>query len=132
MTSSQTPSQPVSAQASSSSHTKQVDHDSAPSDQTQLEVQRAPYDLFVIGGGSGGVRAARWAASRGLRVGIAEGARYGGTCVNVGCVPKKLFFHASHYAEQLSDMSGFGWSLERQPRHDWGTLTRNIEAHITK
>ena len=50
------------------------------------------YDLFIIGGGSGGVRAARWASKKGLRVGLAEGERLGGTCVNVGCVPKKLFF----------------------------------------
>ena len=91
-----------------------------------------PYDLFVIGGGSGGVRAARWAAARGLRVGIAEGARYGGTCVNLGCVPKKLFFHASECSEMMRDASGFGWSLTAPPKHDWSTLVKNIDAHVTR
>ena len=65
---------------------------------TRVRENKMDFDLLVIGGGSGGVRAARWAASKGLKVAIAEGARLGGTCVNVGCVPKKLYFHASHFA----------------------------------
>ncbi len=68
------------------------------------------YDLFVIGGGSGGVRAARMAASTGARVAIVESDRYGGTCVIRGCVPKKLFSYASHYHEDFEDAAGFGWT----------------------
>lgn len=68
-------------------------------------------DLFVIGGGSGGVRAARIAASLGARVALAEEARLGGTCVNVGCVPKKLFAYASKYSEAFEDAKGFGWKV---------------------
>lgn len=90
------------------------------------------YDLFVIGGGSGGVRAARWAASRGLKVGIAEGDRFGGTCVNVGCVPKKLFYHAAHISEVLHDAEGFGWKLEGAATHDWQQLTEGIERYIKR
>lgn len=76
------------------------------------------YDLFVIGGGSGGVRAARIAATHGARVAIAEEYRYGGTCVIRGCVPKKLMVHASHFPEMFEDAAGFGWSLGEQ-RFDW-------------
>ena len=71
------------------------------------------YDLFVIGGGSGGVRAARIAANHGARVGIAEEYRYGGTCVIRGCVPKKLFVYASQFAESFEDAIGFGWSTKK-------------------
>jgi len=70
------------------------------------------YDLFVIGAGSGGVRASRMSASYGARVGIAEEYRFGGTCVIRGCVPKKLMVHASHFAEDFEDAEGFGWSVE--------------------
>ena len=68
------------------------------------------YDLFVIGAGSGGVRAARMAASFGAKVAVAEDRYMGGTCVNVGCVPKKLFVYASHVAEDLHDGLGYGWT----------------------
>ncbi len=77
---------------------------------TQVPVFDA--DLFVIGGGSGGVRAARMAASRGARVVLAEAggvAGLGGTCVNVGCIPKKLYSYAAHYAEAFEESHGFGW-----------------------
>ena len=67
------------------------------------------YDLFVIGAGSGGVRAARMAASFGARVAIAEDQYMGGTCVNVGCVPKKLYVYASEYGRGFEDSRGFGW-----------------------
>lgn len=90
------------------------------------------YDLLVIGGGSGGVRAARFAAQRGLRVAVVEGARYGGTCVNVGCVPKKLFFHAAHAGEVMRDAGGFGWQLEGSPRHHWPTLRERIAAYLAR
>ncbi len=69
------------------------------------------YQLFVIGGGSGGVRAARIAASLGARVAIAESFRYGGTCVIRGCVPKKLLVYAAHFAEDFADAQGFGWTV---------------------
>ena len=89
------------------------------------------YDLFVIGAGSGGVRAARVSASYGARVGIAEERDLGGTCVNVGCVPKKLFVYASHYAEDFHDAAGFGWQAEA-PRFDWPTLKANKNAEIAR
>ena len=69
------------------------------------------YDLFVIGAGSGGVRASRMSASFGARVGIAEEYRFGGTCVIRGCVPKKLMVYASHFAEEFEDAGGFGWTV---------------------
>ncbi len=91
------------------------------------------YDLnfFVIGGGSGGVRAARVAASLGAKVGIAEGFRYGGTCVIRGCVPKKLLVQASHYAEDLEDAVGFGWTVP-PASFDWPRLVAAKEQEITR
>jgi glutathione reductase (NADPH) len=79
------------------------------------------YDLFVIGAGSGGVRAARMASAEGIRVGIGEGRRIGGTCVLRGCVPKKLLVYASHYHHDFEDAAGYGWR-SRVPSHDWATL----------
>ena len=89
------------------------------------------YDFFVIGAGSGGVRASRMAASYGARVGIAEDRYLGGTCVNVGCVPKKLFVYASHYAEDFHDAQGFGWSAT-EPNFDWTTLRENKNSEIAR
>ncbi len=83
------------------------------------------YDLFVIGAGSGGVRAARTAAATGARVAIAEDRYLGGTCVNVGCVPKKLYSYAAHFHEAFEDSAGFGWQLSEAPRFDWATLRDN-------
>lgn len=83
------------------------------------------YDLFVIGAGSGGVRAARTAAATGARVAIAEDRYLGGTCVNVGCVPKKLYSYAAHFHEAFADSAGFGWQLSEAPRFDWATLRDN-------
>lgn len=83
------------------------------------------YDLFVIGAGSGGVRAARTAAATGARVAIAEDRYLGGTCVNVGCVPKKLYSYAAHFHEAFQDSAGFGWQLSEAPRFDWATLRDN-------
>ena len=88
------------------------------------------YDLLVIGAGSGGVRAARRAAEMGKRVAIAEEDRVGGTCVLRGCVPKKLFVNAAHYAEAFEDSVGFGWRIEGLT-FDWPTLTANVEADVT-
>ena len=73
-------------------------------------VSNFDYDLFVIGAGSGGVRAARMAAGFGARVAIAEDRYLGGTCVNVGCVPKKLYVYASQFGKGFEDARGFGWS----------------------
>lgn len=89
------------------------------------------FDLFVIGGGSGGVRAGRMAAGRGLKVGIAEEFRYGGTCVIRGCVPKKLFVYASHFSEDFEDAAGFGWQVGER-RFDWPTLIANKDAEIAR
>ncbi|MES2490359.1 MAG: glutathione-disulfide reductase [Pseudomonadota bacterium] len=86
-------------------------------------------DLFVIGAGSGGVRAARFAAGFGARVAVAESRYLGGTCVNVGCVPKKLLVHASHTHEELAHASGFGWTVEGA-RFDWPTLIVNKNGEI--
>jgi len=89
------------------------------------------YDFFVIGGGSGGVRAARLAARMGKKVGIAEEYRYGGTCVIRGCVPKKLFVYASHFSEAFEDAAGFGWTVG-ESRFDWPTLIRNKDREIAR
>src|SRR5204863_507324 len=70
------------------------------------------FDLYVIGAGSGGVRAARFAAGFGAKVAVAESRYLGGTCVNVGCVPKKLLVYGAHFAEDFEQASGFGWSLD--------------------
>ncbi len=87
------------------------------------------FDLFTIGGGSGGVRAARFAAATGAKVAIAEERWFGGTCVNVGCVPKKLFSYAAHFREDFHDAAGFGWSGP-VPSFDWLTLIANKDKEI--
>ena len=87
------------------------------------------YDLFVIGAGSGGVRAARMAAGYGARVAIAEARHLGGTCVNVGCVPKKLLVCASGFADHYREAAGFGWSAEA-PAFDWARLVANKDREI--
>ncbi|HET9274270.1 MAG TPA: glutathione-disulfide reductase [Methyloceanibacter sp.] len=89
------------------------------------------YDLFVIGAGSGGVRAARLAAELGARVGIAEEYRIGGTCVIRGCVPKKLLVYGSRYASELADAVGFGWTGENL-RFDWPTLIGNVRREVDR
>ena len=89
------------------------------------------YDLFVIGGGSGGVRAARVSAALGKRVGLAEEYRFGGTCVIRGCVPKKLFVYAAQFAEQFEDAAGFGWALP-SPTFDWKMLVSNKDREIER
>ncbi len=92
------------------------------------------FDLFVIGGGSGGVRAARMAAQRGLRVALAEvlGTQgLGGTCVNLGCIPKKLYSYAAHYSEAFEEARGFGWQLG-ETRFDWATLKANRAKEIAR
>jgi glutathione reductase (NADPH) len=88
-------------------------------------------DLFVIGGGSGGVRAARMSAQRGARVVLAEAAALGGTCVNVGCIPKKLYSYAAHFAHDFRDAAGFGWDVQ-PPRLDWPRLKANRAREIAR
>jgi glutathione reductase (NADPH) len=88
-------------------------------------------DLFVIGGGSGGVRAARIAAGYGARVMVAEEYRMGGTCVIRGCVPKKLMVYASHFHQEFEDAAGFGWSV-REPTFDWAKLIANKDKEIAR
>ncbi|MFT6577600.1 MAG: glutathione reductase (NADPH) [Zhongshania sp.] len=89
------------------------------------------YDLFVIGAGSGGVRAARMSAGFGAKVAIAESRYLGGTCVNVGCVPKKLFSYAAHYREDFSDAQGFGWDSSVEAL-DWPRLRDNKTKEIER
>jgi glutathione reductase (NADPH) len=88
-------------------------------------------DLFVIGGGSGGVRAARIAAGYGARVMIAEEYRFGGTCVIRGCVPKKLLVYASHIQHEIEDAAGFGWTIP-SATFDWPTLIANKDKEIAR
>lgn len=89
------------------------------------------YDLFVIGAGSGGVRAARIAANYGAKVAVAEEYLVGGTCVVRGCVPKKLFVYASHFSEEFEHSKGFGWNVEK-PTFDWPTLIANKDVEIER
>lgn len=89
------------------------------------------FDLFVIGAGSGGVRAARFAAGFGARVAVAESRYLGGTCVNVGCVPKKLLVYGAHFAEDFEQATGFGWSLG-EANFDWATLIANKNREIQR
>jgi glutathione reductase (NADPH) len=115
----------------------------------QSDIQTDPryeFDLFVIGGGSGGVRAARMAAQRGVKVALAEaggvhgshggdggltGAGLGGTCVNVGCIPKKLYSYAAHFAESFEESHGFGWE-GAAPTLNWATLKTNRAKEISR
>jgi glutathione reductase (NADPH) len=89
------------------------------------------FDLYVIGAGSGGVRASRFASGFGARVAIAESRYLGGTCVNVGCVPKKLLVYGAHYAEDFEQASGFGWTAQ-SPNFDWSTLIANKNREIER
>ena len=89
------------------------------------------FDLFVIGGGSGGVRCARIAATHGARVGVAEERFWGGTCVNVGCVPKKLLVQAGEYGAWAEDAAGFGWEIKKGP-HDWAKLIAAKDREINR
>ena len=89
------------------------------------------YDLFVIGAGSGGVRASRIAAAHGAKVAVAEEHRVGGTCVIRGCVPKKMFVYGAHFAEDLQDAKNFGWSVENC-KFDWTVLRDNVLADVDR
>lgn len=89
------------------------------------------YDYFVIGGGSGGVRSARIAAQHGAKVGVAEGKHWGGTCVNLGCVPKKLMAYAADYGAFFEESLGFGWTYENVS-FDWSTLIERKDKEINR
>ena len=89
------------------------------------------YDLFVIGAGSGGVRASRIAASLGAKVAVAEERYFGGTCVNVGCVPKKLYSYGAHFFDDFEDSRGFGWQYDNL-RFDWASLKANKDIEIRR
>ncbi|MFP6744010.1 MAG: glutathione-disulfide reductase, partial [Alphaproteobacteria bacterium] len=89
------------------------------------------YDFFVMGAGSGGVRACRVAAGHGARVAVAEDRNLGGTCVNVGCVPKKLLVYASHFAHDFEDAAGFGWTVGER-KFDWSKLIANKNDEISR
>ena len=94
-------------------------------------MSRYEYDLFVIGGGSGGIRAARLSSSFGARVAIAEEKYLGGTCVNVGCVPKKLFFYASYFSEEFNHAQSYGWYHDNN-RFVWNDLIKNKNKEIER
>jgi glutathione reductase (NADPH) len=95
-------------------------------------LQEFEFDLFVIGAGSGGVRAARMAAAAGMRVAVAEDRYMGGTCVNVGCVPKKIFVYASSYRESFEDSAAYGWQGQAAATFNWLTLRENNAAEISR
>ncbi|MGM0767677.1 MAG: glutathione-disulfide reductase [Pseudomonadota bacterium] len=91
------------------------------------------FDLIIIGAGSGGVRLARMSAQRGARVAVVESRYLGGTCVNVGCVPKKLFVYGAHVKDDLDDAAGYGWTVpDEQVKFDWPTLVANKNAEIER
>src|SRR5690242_7381996 len=97
----------------------------------ETEMASYDYDLFVIGAGSGGVRAARVSAALGAKVAIAEEYRVGGTCVIRGCVPKKLLVYGAHFAEDIQDAGRFGWHVDGC-RFDWPTLRDNVLAEVDR
>lgn len=94
-------------------------------------MSRYDFDLFTIGAGSGGVRASRVCATYGAKVAVAEERYFGGTCVNVGCIPKKLFSYAAHYREDFHDAAGFGWTVP-EPTFHWPTLVANKDKEIAR
>src|SRR5678815_5011351 len=103
----------------------------APSHVHCRDMSRFDVDFFVIGGGSGGVRAARVAAEHGARVAIAEADRWGGTCVIRGCVPKKLLVYASEVSRTLEDARGQGWVIP-EAHHDWAALIAAKDKEIAR
>jgi glutathione reductase (NADPH) len=94
-------------------------------------MSRYDHDFIIIGAGSGGVRAARWAARFGARVAIAEERYLGGTCVNVGCIPKKLLAYAAHFREDFDDATSYGWQ-PGEPAFDWSALIANKDKEIAR
>jgi glutathione reductase (NADPH) len=103
----------------------------SPAGGVDLKKMSEEVDLFVIGAGSGGVRAARISSGYGARVMIAEEYRVGGTCVIRGCVPKKLLVYASRFGDEFEDAAGFGWTVT-EPKFDWATLIANKDREIDR
>ncbi len=99
---------------------------------TDTNTREYDYDLFVIGAGSGGTRAARVSAAHGAKVAVAEEHRVGGTCVIRGCVPKKLLVYGAHFAEDLRDASAFGWDVPDQCNFSWRRLRDNVLAEVDR
>src|SRR5690606_8942035 len=97
----------------------------------RMPQQQYDYDFFTIGGGSGGVRAARFAAQYGARVALAETRGLGDTCVHVGCIPKQQLSSAAHYHDDLQEAAPYGWSIDN-PRFDWATLIANKDREIAR
>ena len=98
---------------------------------TRRSSEKRDFDLFVIGAGSAGVRASRVAASLGARVAVAECSALGGTCVNLGCIPKKLMVYGAHFHDEVEEAAGFGWRVEK-PEHDWRLLIANKDKEIAR
>ena len=96
-----------------------------------MKMSNYDFDLFVIGGGSGGVRAARMSSQFGGRVALCEERYMGGTCVNVGCVPKKLLVYGSHFSEECEDAAGYGWTVEK-PSFNWKRMIENKDKEIAR
>ncbi|SDC64888.1 glutathione reductase (NADPH) [Cupriavidus sp. YR651] len=96
------------------------------------DLQAFDFDMLVIGGGSGGVRAARLATGHGARVALVEQSAMGGTCVNVGCIPKKLYSYAASYAHAFEEAAGFGWTMSSDQHLDWATLKHRRAAEIAR
>src|SRR6185503_17759138 len=92
---------------------------------------RYDFDLITLGAGSGGVRASRLAASLGAKVAVFEERYLGGTCVNVGCIPKKLLVYGAHFSEDFVDAKNYGWTVP-EPSFDWRTLIANKDKEITR
>lgn len=110
-----------------------MDHPDEPGDdELGASCMKFDYDLFVIGGGSAGVRASRMAALAGARVALVEEYRMGGTCVIRGCIPKKLMVYASQFSENFLDAPGYGWTIPEQPRFDWPTFIANKNREIAR
>ena len=89
------------------------------------------YDLIVLGGGSGGLAAAQRAAEYGVRVAVFEAGRLGGTCVNVGCVPKKIMWNAAHLTTSIADAVGYGFQVNLES-HDWAALKSGRDAYVSR
>lgn len=104
-----------------------------------MQTETYDYDLFVIGGGSGGIAAAKKARSYGKKVGLADFVKpspqntkwgLGGTCVNVGCIPKKLMHHISNLGELRKDMAEVGWEVDTKKQHDWNSMMEKVNMHV--
>ena len=108
-----------------------MDRPRTPPAHTEIALPKYDFDLFTIGGGSGGVRASRVSAGYGARVGLAESGRLGGTCVNLGCIPKKLLSYAAHFRDEFEAARSFGWTLG-DPEFDWQRLIENKDREIAR